>query len=66
VKLFALPDGVVDRKDRAQWLSCPFDLAFSTAVETPKPLTGITWATLTLSLTWNVNVVTLTHSGMGE
>jgi hypothetical protein len=29
VKLFSLPDGTVDRKDRAQWLTPIFDLAFA-------------------------------------
>lgn len=28
MKLFSLPDGTVDRKDRAQWFTMPFDLAF--------------------------------------
>lgn len=29
MKLFALPDANVDRLDRAQWLTPPFDLAFT-------------------------------------
>jgi hypothetical protein len=29
MKLFALPDATVDRLDRAQWLTPPFDLAFA-------------------------------------
>ncbi len=29
MRLFALPDGVIDRKDRAQWLTQPFDLAYA-------------------------------------
>ena len=28
MRLFSLPDGTIDRKDRAQWLTVPFDLAF--------------------------------------
>lgn len=28
MKLFALPDATIDRNDRAQWLTMPFDLAF--------------------------------------
>lgn len=28
MRLFALPDGVIDRKDRAQWLTVPFDLSW--------------------------------------
>lgn len=37
MKLFSLPDGTVDRKDRAQWLTMPFDLAFLVAVTLPGP-----------------------------
>lgn len=37
MKLFSLPDGTVDRKDRAQWMTPPFDLAFA-APETDKQL----------------------------
>jgi hypothetical protein len=37
MKLFSLPDGVVDRKDRAQWVTIPFDLAFGTAVVIVNP-----------------------------
>lgn len=32
MRLFALPDGVIDRKDRAQWLTTPFDGAFPNTV----------------------------------
>ncbi|HAM40557.1 MAG TPA: hypothetical protein DCP69_04280 [Candidatus Omnitrophica bacterium] len=31
MKLFALPDGAVDRLDRAQWFTCPFDLTWAAA-----------------------------------
>lgn len=27
MKLFALPDGTIDEKERAQWVTPPFDLA---------------------------------------
>lgn len=37
MKLFSLPDGTVDRKDRAQWLTMPFDLAFLVTVVLPGP-----------------------------
>jgi hypothetical protein len=43
LKLFALPDGVINRKDRAQWLTIPFDLAFaapSSSVLLPLSLTA--------------------------
>jgi len=32
VRLFSLPDGQVDRKDRAAWMTPPFDLALGTVV----------------------------------
>ena len=32
MKLFSLPDGTVDRKDRAQWLTPIFDLAYEEEV----------------------------------
>lgn len=31
MKLFSLPDGTVDRKDRAQWLTPIFDMSFGAA-----------------------------------
>jgi hypothetical protein len=31
VRLFGIVDGSVDRYERAAWLTCPFDLALSTA-----------------------------------
>lgn len=32
MKLFSLPDGAIDRKDRAQWVTPPFDLALAAPV----------------------------------
>ncbi len=34
MKLFSLPDGTIDRKDRAQWITMPFDLAFAASSST--------------------------------
>ena len=28
MRLFGKPDNTINRFDRAQWLSCPFDMAF--------------------------------------
>lgn len=37
LRLFSVPDGVVDRKDRGFWLTTPFDIAFSSS--TPPSVT---------------------------
>lgn len=33
MRLFALPDGVLNRKERAQWITMPFDLDVQEAPE---------------------------------
>lgn len=40
MKLFSLPDGTVNRLERAQWLTLPFDLAAGEPSVPPAP--GIT------------------------
>ena len=37
MKLFSLPDGVVDRFDRAQWITQPFDLTFGMMIGSSAP-----------------------------
>jgi hypothetical protein len=41
MRLFGKVDGTVDRFDRAEWLTPPFDLAFSTAVAIAGPFRAI-------------------------
>ncbi len=38
MKIIALPDGVINRKDRAQWLTPIFDAAFVTTLFAPTRL----------------------------
>jgi len=40
MRLFGKVDGVVDRFDRAGWLSLPFDLAWTTASYNPYTMTA--------------------------
>lgn len=37
MRLFSLPDGTVDRKDRAAWLTQPFDRAYGNSTPPPTP-----------------------------
>jgi hypothetical protein len=39
VRLFSLPDGVVNRKDRSSWLTPPFDRAWITPSLVVPPIT---------------------------
>lgn len=44
MRLFALPDGLVNRFDRAQWMTPPFDLAWFTS----SPFAMLSWSSVPL------------------
>jgi hypothetical protein len=41
VRLFCLPDGVVDHKDRSSWLTPPFDRVWVTPSFVVPPITDV-------------------------
>lgn len=51
MRLFGKIDGAINRYDRAEWLTLPFDLAFETPVETEPACASVGDALVTRTYT---------------